>query len=61
MKGVYLMKNADILDMLNNIEILLEREEYQQIIDYIQRKKAEIKSDNDPSSQYIDKLIDELK
>lgn len=55
------MKNTDIVDMLDNIETLLSREEYQQAIDYIQRKKTEIKPDIDLSSQYIDELMKDMK
>lgn len=55
------MKNENIIDMLNNIEEYINREEYEQAINYIQRKKAEIKIDNDPSSRYIDELTKDLK
>jgi hypothetical protein len=60
-KEVHIMKNENIIDMLNNIEEYINREEYEQAINYIQRKKAEIKTDNDPSSRYIDELIKDLK
>ncbi len=55
------MRNTDIINMLGNIELLLSREEYQQAIDYIQRRKAEIKPDTDLSSQYIDDLMKNMK
>lgn len=49
------MKNADVLNILNEISNFLDREEY------IEKKKNEIKLQKDPSSEYMDKLIDDLK
>ena len=55
------MKNADVLNLLNEISNLLDREEYYKTIEYIEKKKNEIKQENDPSSEYMDKLIKDLK
>lgn len=55
------MNNTDVLNMLNNIERHLEKEEYQEISDYITRKKIEVNIEKDASSDYIDKLVKNLK
>jgi hypothetical protein len=60
-KEVHIMENENIIDMLNNIEEYINKEEYEQAINYIQRKKAEIKIDNDSASRYIDELTKDLK
>lgn len=50
------MKNADILEMLNEISNYLDREEYQKASNYIVQKKMEINTEDDPSSEYIEKF-----
>lgn len=55
------MKNADVLNMLNEISNLLDKEEYCETIEYIEKRKKEIKTDKDLSSNYIDKLMNDLK
>lgn len=55
------MKNADILEMLNEISNYLDREEYQKASDYIVQKKMEINTEDDPSSEYIEKLMKNLQ
>ena len=55
------MKNEDILKMLEDISNYLVRENYQQALDYIEKKKTEIKDGKDPASEYIDNLVEKLK
>lgn len=55
------MKNIDALEMLNNIQNFLNKEEYQKADDYIQKKKLEIQSEKDLASEYIDKLVKNMK
>ncbi|MCF0125485.1 MAG: hypothetical protein HUJ68_06995 [Clostridia bacterium] len=55
------MKNTDVLNMLDNIERHLAKKEYQEVSDYITRKKIEVNIDKDVSSDYIDKLVKDLK
>lgn len=55
------MKNADVLNILNEISKFLDREEYYEATEYIEKKKNEIKFENDLSSEYMDKLIKDLK
>ncbi len=55
------MKNTDVLNILNEISNLLDREEYYEVTEYIDKKKNEIKLEQDHSSEYIDKLIKDLK
>ena len=55
------MKNADVLNILNEISNFLDREEYYKATEYIEKKKNEIKLEKDPSSEYMDKLIKDLK
>lgn len=55
------MENKDIVEMLNAITNYINREEYQKALEYIKGKKAEIKNKIDPSSEYIDDLIEKLK
>lgn len=56
-----IMKNKDIVEMLDAIINYLNREEYQKALNYINGKKAEITDKIDPSSEYMDKLIEDLK
>ncbi len=55
------MKNTDVLNILNEISNLLDREEYYEATEYIKNKKNNIKLEKDPSSEYIDKLMKNLK
>ncbi|MCI9038666.1 MAG: hypothetical protein HFJ29_02110 [Clostridia bacterium] len=54
------MKNADVLNILNEISNYLDKEEYMEAAEYIRTKKAEINSIVDPTSEYMDKLIKDL-
>lgn len=51
------MKNTKVIEILENIENLVGREEYSELLDYIDKVKEDVKLDNDPSSKYIDDLI----
>lgn len=55
------MKNADVINILNEISNYLDKEEYIEVSDYIRNKKMKIKNEIDPSSEYMDKLIKDLK
>lgn len=55
------MKNADVLNILNDINSFIEKNEYSKAIVYINTKKNEIKNEIDPASEYMDKLINEIK
>jgi hypothetical protein len=55
------MKNADVLSILNELGNFLDREEYYEATEYIEKKKKEIKLEKDPTSDYMDKLIKDLK
>ena len=55
------MDNKQILEMLDTITNYLNKEEYEKILDYISKKRAEINEKSDASSEYIDKLVSELK
>lgn len=55
------MKNADVLNMLNEISNYLDKEEYIEASEYIRSKKREINNTIDPASEYMDKIIKDLK
>lgn len=55
------MENKDILQMLDAIINYINKEEYKNAINYINRKKAELKTKLDASSDYIDELVKNLK
>lgn len=55
------MKNADVLSILNEISNYLDKKEYMEAADYIRSKKREIKNEIDPASEYMDKIIKDLK
>lgn len=55
------MKNADVLNILNELGNFLDRKEYYQATEYIEKKKNEIKLEKDTTSDYMDKLIKDLK
>lgn len=55
------MENKDIVEMLDAIINYLNREEYQKALNYIDRKKTEINDKIDPSSEYMDGLIKNLR
>lgn len=55
------MENKDIVEMLDAITNYINKEEYQKALNYIKGKKAEVSSKIDPSSEYIDGLIKNLK
>lgn len=54
------MKNAYVLNMLNEISNYLDKEEYMEASEYIRSKKREINNTIDPASEYMDKLIKDL-
>ena len=55
------MKNADVLNILNEINNFLEREEYFEASEYIKTKIREIDKEVDPVIDYMDKLIQDIK
>ncbi len=55
------MESKDIVEMLDAISNYINRKEYQKALDYIKGKKTEISKKIDPSSEYIDNLIKDLK
>ncbi len=55
------MKNTKVIEVLENIENFVEREEYCELLDYIDKIKEDVKIDQDPASKYIDELIEDLK
>lgn len=55
------MENKEIIGMLDAIINYLNREEYEKARDYIHTKKAEITKKIDPVSEYMDKLVENLK
>lgn len=55
------MENKDIVEMLDAIINYLNREEYQKALNYINGKKRELTDKIDPSSEYMDNLIKDLK
>ena len=55
------MENKDIVEMLDAIANYLNREEYQNALEYIEGKKSEISDKIDPTSEYIDDLVAKLK
>lgn len=54
-------ENADVLNILNEINNFLEREEYFEASEYIKTKRREIDKEVDPVSDYMDKLIQDIK
>lgn len=55
------MENKDIVEILDAITNYINREEYKQALNYIKGKKAEVSKKIDPSSDYMDELIKNLK
>lgn len=55
------MENKDMVEMLDAITNYINKEEYQKALNYIKGKKTEVSSKIDPSSEYIDELIKDLK
>lgn len=55
------MNSEELIGWLNVISSLLNREEYEQAIDYIEKKKKEIMEKEDPVDKYINGLVNELK
>lgn len=55
------MENADVVKMLEDISNYLLREDYQQLFAYVEKRKKEINAKTDPSSEYIDDLVQNLK
>lgn len=55
------MENKDILEMLDEITKYLNKKEYKKALNYISRKKEEVTKKIDPSSEYMDSLIKNLK
>ncbi len=55
------MENKDIVEMLDAIINYINKEEYQKALRYIEGKKSEVKGKIDPSSEYIDSLVENLK
>lgn len=54
------MKNNEFVQILEHIQGLIDKEEYQKINDYIDIKKTEIISEEDIASEYIDELVKSL-
>ena len=55
------MNTTEVLYMLEEISKYLDKKEYKEAENYIKRKKEEINNKKDPSSEYMDKLIQDLK
>ena len=55
------MKNKQVIEKLNIISKLIKEEKYEQAIDHIERKKIELISEEEPVSEYLDKLVSNLK
>nr|DAY61742.1 MAG TPA: hypothetical protein [Caudoviricetes sp.] len=55
------MNNTEILEMLNNIESYIKHEEIEEVLKYINSKKKELHIKKDVASEYMDKLLENLK
>lgn len=59
-RGVY-MKTKEFVNILENIEELIEKENYSAAIDYIKKEKVEVLVEKDVVNEYLDDLVKELK
>lgn len=55
------MKNSDVLNLLNDIKNYVKDKEYEEIIEYIEKKEIEVKDTKDIAEEYIDQLMNNLK
>lgn len=55
------MSNIEILDMLNKIEEYIRNSQNESVLRYIDCKKKELNFKNDIASEYISKLMENLK
>lgn len=55
------MKDDEIINLLDSINKLIETGEYEAIKTLIEDVKQNIIASKDKSSEYVDKLVDELK
>lgn len=55
------MKDKEIIELLDSIDNLLEAEEYDTIKVMLGEVKQNIIASKDKSSEYVDKLVDDLK
>ena len=51
------MKNSDVLNLLNDIKNYVKDKEYEEIIEYIEKKEIEVKDTKDIAEEYIDQLM----
>lgn len=55
------MKNKEVIEQFDNISNLIREEKYEQALNYIEIKKTELASEDEPVSEYLDKLVSKLK
>lgn len=55
------MENKKMIKILNEISDLIEKEHYEQALEYIKNKIIELRLEDDPASKYMDNLIKKLK
>lgn len=55
------MKNIEIIKMLEHISELIETEQPFQATEYINQQILQLKNEEDPTSEYMDDLVDNLK
>lgn len=55
------MSNKEVVDILNNIKEMIEKEEYEKALTYITKQKVSLVVSENKESEYIDELVKELK
>lgn len=55
------MKNKEIIEELNILNNLIEKEHYNEAQNEIKKFKNKIKPSNSDAAEYIDELVEELK
>lgn len=55
------MKNNEVVDILNNIKEMIEKEEYEKARAYITKQKVSLAVSENKESEYIDELVKELR
>lgn len=55
------MNNTEIIEMLSNIENYIKHEELEFALKYIDSEKKKLNMKKDVASEYMDKLIEDLK
>lgn len=55
------MKNKEVIEMLDKIKELIKYEQEEFVIEYIERKKIELKGTENLTEEYIEDLVKELK